>query len=330
MRVSSLRTQSNNVFTDVNSDDKFLSVFLHILLSVVNCRVFAFIHLVDVVVGGLVEKCGTSSLALELNVPLVFLSLDFHDFSSSHTLFVQFLLSLALLLFLFFFLFLFFLFFLLQLDLSPNLKGELPGLVRHFISLGFFDKLLSEQLENVVRLVIGEEGCLRNLISLSELFAPQSDNLRRIHAFELTKINILIGISIDLVVELDGSPSRSLLLSTLFLSLLESGLPSCNLFIRIFTVSEFHEKGLHAGILTIHPWIGNNVCEGITLVSLGLEHHGNESLEVFCEKTWRFSIFMEGPELIGSVRGKQLVVRIFHLGCPEGWAGGVKDEKDNT
>lgn len=175
MRVSSLRTQSNNDFTDVNSDDKFLGVFLLILLSVVNCRVFAFIHLVDVVVGGLVEKCGTSSLALELNVPLVFLSLDFHDFSSSHTLFVQFLLSLALLL-LFFLIFILFLFFLFQLDLSPYLKGELPGLVRHFICLGIFDKLLSEQLENVVRLVIGEEGCLRDLISLSELFAPQFDN----------------------------------------------------------------------------------------------------------------------------------------------------------
>ena len=175
MRVSSLRTQRNIVFTDVNSDDKFLSVFLLILLSVVNCRVFAFIHLVDVVVGGLVEKCGTSSLALELNVPLVFLSLDFHDFSSSHTLFVQFFLSLALLL-LFFLIFILFLFFLFQLDLSPYLKGELPGLVRHFICLGFFDKLLSEQLENVVRLVIGEEGCLRDLISLSELFAPQFDN----------------------------------------------------------------------------------------------------------------------------------------------------------
>ena len=170
-----MRTQSNNDFTDVNSDDKFLGVFLLILLSVVNCRVFAFIHLVDVVVGGLVEKCGTSSLALEFNVPLVFLSLEFHDFSSSHTLFVQFFLSLALLL-LFFLIFILFLFFLLQLDLSPNLKGELPGLVRHFICLGFFDKLLSEQLENVVRLVIGEEGCLRNLISLSELFAPQFDN----------------------------------------------------------------------------------------------------------------------------------------------------------
>ena len=178
MRVSSMQTQSNNDFTDVNSDDKFLGVFLLILLSVVNCRVFAFIHLVDVVVGGLVEKCGTSSLALELNVPLVFLSLEFHDFSSSHTLFVQFFLSLALLLlfFLIFILFFLFLFFLLQLDLFPYLKGELPGLVRHFICLGFFDKLLSEQLENVVRLVIGEEGCLRDLISLSELFAPQFDN----------------------------------------------------------------------------------------------------------------------------------------------------------
>ena len=119
-------------------------------------------------------------------------------------------------------------------------------------------------------------------------------------------------------------------MSFLFLSLLESGLASCNLFIRIFTVSEFHEKGLHTGILTIHPLVGNNVCEGITIVSLGLEHHGDESLEVFCEKTCRFSSFMEGPELIGSVRGKQPVERIFHLGCPEGRAGSVKDEKDNT
>jgi len=83
-------------------------------------------------------------------------------------------------------------------------------------------------------------------------------------------------------------------------------------------------------IAALKPWVGHDVGDGEALVRVEVEHGGDQVLELLVEEAFGFPIGVSRPELLGAVRGDQLVVRVFQVGHVEGWVTRVQHEEDDS
>lgn len=114
-----------------------------------------------------------------------------------------------------------------------------------------------------------------------------------------------------------GKLLLSLLTSNLFVCLLSSGKLSADL--------------LSSGeVSLLKPWMGNDIRNGETGVRMEAEHGSDQILEVLSEESVRFAVLMSCPELLASVCGNELVVRVIKSGAFERRVSSIEDEQNDS
>ena len=83
-------------------------------------------------------------------------------------------------------------------------------------------------------------------------------------------------------------------------------------------------------LASLQPWVSDDVGDGESLVRVEVEHGGDQILELLVEEAFGLAVRMGGPELLASVRGNQLVVRVLQVCHVEGRVSRVQDEQYDT
>lgn len=80
----------------------------------------------------------------------------------------------------------------------------------------------------------------------------------------------------------------------------------------------------------LEPWVGYDVWDREALMRVEVEHRCDQILELLIEEAFGAAVRVSSPELLRSVRGNQLVVRILHIGHVKRWVACIQDEEDNS
>ena len=138
---------------------------------------------------------------------------------------------------------------------------------------------------------------------------------------------VLVAVLLVVEDEVAADLARAVGLHGLLLFLLGLG----DGLVGLVALDELGTDLLGSGELAIlEPWVGDDVWDREALVRVEVEHGSDQVLELLVEEAFRAAVRVSGPELLRSVRGNQLVVRILHVGHVEGWVTSIQDEEDDT
>ena len=105
----------------------------------------------------------------------------------------------------------------------------------------------------------------------------------------------------------------------------------CSFLVLFVTLLKFGKNFSGGGILTIlDPWVGNDIWDREALVRVEAEHGRYQVFELLVEEVICLALRMGTPELLRTVCGNQLVVRVFHVSHVEWWVTCVHNEKDTA